>query len=222
MLRLSCSVAAICGVLVFAASASAVTLRFGGVSDNDADNTATGEEQLTIDLFSPTVGPVRGGEETVFIGFLIKNTGPGQSTINDIYFDDGTILGLAQILDDPENGVDFDQPVTPPNLPGGGELDPPFEATQAFSVGSEPGVSNGVDVGEELTLIFELLPGLTFEDTIQALIDGTLRIGLHVQNFPDGGSESFVNLPPQIIPLPASAGLAMLGLGAVATRRRRF
>lgn len=208
-------------VMVFAASASGVTLRFGGVSDNDADDTSTGEEQLTIDLFSPTVGPVRGSEGSVFVGFLIKNPGPGQSTITSVYFDDGTILGLAQIIDDPENGVDFDQPVTPPNLPGGEELDPAFEATQAFSVGNEPGVANGVDVGEELTLVFELLPGLTFEDTVQALLDGTLRIGLHVQNFPGGGSESFVNLPPEVVPLPASAGLAMLGLGAVATRRRR-
>jgi len=211
-----------CATLVFAASASAVTLRFGGVTNNDETNTKSSEEELTIDLFSPTTGPVRGTGE--FIGFLIRNPGPSQSTITDIYFDDGTILGLATIVDDPENGVDFDQDVEPPNLPGGGDLDPPFEATQAFSVGSvngQGGVANGIDVGEELTLIFELLPGLTFEDTIQALIDGTLRIGMRVQNYPNGGSESFVNLPPVVIPLPASAGLATLGLGAVAMRRRR-
>ncbi|MFG0276141.1 MAG: hypothetical protein ACF8QF_13900 [Phycisphaerales bacterium] len=211
---------AVAGALFASTAASAVTLRFGGVSKNNESNTSDGEQQLTIDVFSPTTGPVREGN---FIGFLIENPGPAQSTITQIYFDDGTILGLATILDDPENGVDFEQYPNPADRPGGNELDPPFEATQAFSVGNEPGRANGIDVGESLTLIFELLPGLDFEDTLQALVDGTLRIGMHVQGFADGGSESFVNLPPEfdVVPLPGPAGLAIVGLGAVAARRRR-
>lgn len=216
--------AALAAMLFICGSASAATLRFGGVPGSTGTNNDSGEQQLTVDIFSPSTDPVREGN---FIAFLFKNIGSAQSTITDIYFDDGTILGLATIVDDPDNGVDFGQPVEPPNLPGGQNLTPPFEATQAFSVGNEPGVANGIDNdpegdGESLTLIFELLPGLTFDDTLAALLDGTLRIGLHVQNFADGGSASFVNLPPGTpVPLPAPASLALVGLGMVAARRRR-
>jgi len=51
------------------------------------------------------------------------------------------------------------------------------------------------------------------------LADGTLRIGIHVQGFATGGSESFVNVP---LPEPATFGLLALGAVAlVAARARR-
>jgi hypothetical protein len=54
---------------------------------------------------------------------------------------------------------------------------------------------------------------------------GDLRIGIHVQSFGNGGSESFVNdpgLPPSIVPIPAAAwllGSGLIGLAGVARRK---
>ena len=60
-----------------------------------------------------------------------------------------------------------------------------------------------------------------YADVIAELTDGRLRIGLHVQGFGNGGSESFVNNP---VPVPAAVwlfGSGLIGLVGVARRKRR-
>ena len=53
---------------------------------------------------------------------------------------------------------------------------------------------NGVNPGEGMTIIFNLINEKTFVETINALKyptdDNDLRIGIHVQGFANGGSES--------------------------------
>jgi len=212
--------AAVAALSLCCAAASGATLSFGGVSKNNDDDTASGEQQLTVDVFSPTSGGETRGTPNL-VSFLFTNSGSVQSTITNIFFDDGTLLGISQINNG--EGVNFERGSKPGDLPGGEDLDPPFEATVDFNISSSTPqlIANGIDPGESLEIVFELINDKTFDDTIQALITGELRIGLHVRNFPDGGSESFVNLPPQIIPLPSAAGLAMAGLVALGARRRR-
>jgi hypothetical protein len=85
---------------------------------------------------------------------------------------------------------------------------------------------NGVNPGEFLTVIWSLLGGVTYSDVIAALNlggdqSGSLRIGIHVQGFANGGSESFVNATPTPVPVPAAGLLLMGALGALTVARRR-
>ncbi len=154
------------------------------------------------------------GGETVSFEFH-NNSGlsMGDVSVADIYFDDGTLLGISQVINSP--GVVFSQLASPPNLPDAALLDPDFVTTTGFSADSDPPASpNGINRDESLTIVFDLMAGGLLSDVINELNDGTLRIGLHVQSFPDGNSENMVNVPE-----PAS--LMLLGLGSLVLARRR-
>ncbi|NUN98546.1 MAG: PEP-CTERM sorting domain-containing protein, partial [Candidatus Omnitrophica bacterium] len=73
--------------------------------------------------------------------------------------------------------------------------------------------------GEWLGVGFNLLSGKTFADVLADIADGDLRIGIHVQGFRNGGSESFVN--NGVVPEPATVGLLAAGLLSLAAGRRR-
>jgi len=140
------------------------------------------------------------------------------SSITDVYFDDGTLLGIATITS--SAGVAFDDPATPGNLPSGNTASPPFMTTANFSADSDtPIMANGVNSASEwLGITFNLINGKTYADTLAALGDGSLRIGLHVQAIgTTGGSDSYVN----VVPVPGAVLLGFLGLGYAGMRLRR-
>ena len=129
-------------------------------------------------------------------------------------------MGLSQITNG--SGVSFSQYTSPPNLPGANNVSPPFQVTAGFLADSNPPTQpNGVNPGEWLKIYFNLQSGKNFANVISDLTNESLRIGIHVQGFTDGGSESFVNNP---VPIPAAAwlfGSGLLGLGALARRRKQ-
>jgi hypothetical protein len=152
-------------------------------SNNNPDDVATGMEQLFV-----RVKDIGNNQ----VEFYFTNTGPKASSITGVYFDDGELLGIADIINGP--GVKFSQGAAPPDLPGGQDCDPPFNVTAGFLADSDPPVEpNGVGPGEWLIIIFDLKPGKTYSDIIADLGTGALRIGIHVQGFDGGGSESFIN-----------------------------
>ncbi len=178
-------------------------------TNNDAGDVAIGMAQLFVEVIDSSPG---------FVDFKFTNVGPLASSIADIYFDDGSLLGISTIINGP--GTSFSQGASPGNLPGGNNCDPAFVTTAGFSADSDPPVQpNGVNPGEMVTIRFSLVGGQTFADVIDEISGGTLRIGIHVQGFSSGGSEGFVFCPD---PVPAPAAFGMLGiLGVAALRRRR-
>lgn len=176
---------------------------------------AIGEEQLFVEL-------IDSGSQ---VGFMFANTGLQASSITDVYFDDGTLLGIASISGMP-GLVEFSQYASPPDLPGGNNVSPPFVTTVGFSADSDPPAQPfGVNPGEFLSVTFDLQGGGTIDDVINELESGELRIGIHVQGFNSGGSESFINNgivdENGKIPAPGAFILGGIGIGYVNWLRRR-
>lgn len=168
--------------------------------------------------------------------FTFFNIGLDASSITDVYFDDGGLLGIAGLIDVDDNalgsfgdsGVDFSQGASPPKLPSRNNVTPSFVTTAGFLADSDPPTQpNGVNPGESLGILFNLAPTKTFADVIANLDNPPdLRIGIHVQGYASGGSETFVNntsggIPPEVIPEPGTLLLLGSGLAGLGFFRRR-
>ncbi|MCH8178792.1 MAG: hypothetical protein IIA02_03265 [Proteobacteria bacterium] len=206
-------------------AAHAAPYSFNCITGGNAQSCTDGQAHLDMEVTSAGAG---------LVDFTFHNLSALGSSITEIYFDDGTLLGIASVIDS-GNGVTFSQigSATPGNLPGGNKLSPAFVATQGFMVdtgsgSTTKGVENKLEGGalEFVTIRFNLINGKTFADTLAALNgplgDGNdLRVGLHVRSFSTGNSESFVNAAP--VPEPDSAWLVLAALGVTSllqTRRR--
>lgn len=175
-----------------AAEGDVVWLHFAPCSNNDPGDTSIGLAQMWVKLVD--VG-------TNQITFTFYNVGPGQSSITDVYFADGTLLGIAGITE--SAGVDFEQYASPGQLPAGSGCVPNAfpTVTVGFSADSEPPVQpNGVNNGnppttdpnaEWVEIKFNLQAGKNWDSVVAELQEGKLRIGIHVQGYADGQSETF-------------------------------
>ena len=192
-------------------SAVTISYSFDNVTANSTANIGTAGQYI-VDVSDQGVAANQ-------VKFTFRNTGPAASSITDIYFDDADpalLLGFASIANGA--GVSFSQGASPQNLPGGNTIS--FSAD--FGADSNaPTQPRGVNPGETLDIIFNLLSPNDFADVTAALNAGGtsgLRIGIHVQGFANGGSESFVSIPPNTPPtdLPDGGSTAILmGLGAL-------
>ena len=149
------------------------------------------------------------------VDFTFYNDSELYSSIARIYFDDGVLEEMVEIINGP--GTEFSPLAVPSNIPTASWLDPAFETTDGFSLISAPArPHNGVDgIGEWVTVTFSIAEGSTFEDVISQLNDGILRVGIHIIGLgPEDGSESAVTIPE-----PAT--VCLFGLGGLALLRKR-
>ena len=100
------------------------------------------------------------------------------------------------------------------NFPEGNAINFSTDAFGDRNGGSE----NGISIGENLVLTALLSPGADINSLMQA---GGLRVGLHVQGYRSGGSDSYVTTP-NAVPLPAAGwlfGSALLGFIGLSRRQ---
>ncbi|MEX2218911.1 MAG: hypothetical protein WD749_09145 [Phycisphaerales bacterium] len=156
------------------------------------------------------------------VSFRFTNGARGESSISDVYFQDGAFLGVSNLIQQGTLFVD-----SPGNLPGGGTMNPVFNATRAFAADLGASPAAGIESGRDfLEVRFTLINNSTFADVLAALGSGDLRVGMFVRPVGGGpGGESFVSMDGVVMPLPPAAwaglsGLAAVGLLAFVRRRQ--
>ena len=196
------------------------TYEFTNITNNNATDALIGEDQLSVVVHD---------EGTLLVRFCFDNAGPEASSITDVYWNDNAGLLTSIQSFGPNTGtVAFSEGASPGNVPGGSSILPVFSAD--FSADSNPPVPhNGVNPGEELCVLFNYTTTGPAQDAFTEIIDamntGQLRVGIHVQAYDSGGSESFITTGDNgvtIIPEPASVLLAMIGVSLVGGLKKRI
>jgi len=206
------SILAISLLTAFSTASHASTLNFNCITANDISGASCeiARDQMTVVITDATDGT---GDKALF---TFNNIGADlEAFISEIYFIDDTLLGIASINN--QAGVQFTSGANPANLPG-------YSASASFSVENKPGASNGIQAGESLGITFDLLDGVTFSDTKNALNTGALIIGIHAQGLGAGLDDSFGESLITTIPIPAAAwlfGSGLIGLMGFAKRKKK-
>ncbi|MES2500324.1 MAG: VPLPA-CTERM sorting domain-containing protein [Pseudomonadota bacterium] len=193
------------------ATASATTYNFTGINADQED--LTGQLSVSVEQTGTSVS----------FNFVNDGGMEVESFIRTIYFDFlGTNLFSTLNQTGSTGFVNFITSASSnSNLPEGENLDPDFttDASAVRATGKDL-AGSGIDLGESLLLTATLSSNI---DILNLLNTGGLRIGLHVQGIGvNDQSDSYVNTPPNAVPLPAAGwlfGSALIGLMGLSRRK---
>jgi len=151
-----------------------VFLGFTGVPGDGSLAASVGPGQLSAQLTS-------NGTNGACLTF--RNTGAKALTVTNIFLQAKPWLQNASI----KNGdvVTFQQDGVPGSFPTGGTGPSSFQTSMSFTSISNPtqgtGQVPGLDPGETFGLCFDFVSGMTFQDVLNAINSGQLRIGITAQ-----------------------------------------
>ena len=193
-------------VLLLASGAQAVQYGFDCITNNSAQSAAIGEAQLLVDV---TV--VDNTAQLVF-----ANRGPAACSITDVYFYDGVLYDTSIVEISSTGDVSFSEGAIPAHLPSYKPLTLGLTAEDLVDSAdsNKPTMPKGVNPGESLTINLGMLDGIDLDAILTALNRGTFVVGIHVQGFDNGKSESYIATPPGT-PVPEPCTLALVGLGGL-------
>lgn len=185
-------------VLLFSSlTARAELFSFYAITSNDPSGYAqsVGESQLYMDVTLLGMGQV---------SLVFTNAGTDAAVLSRIYFDYFPELNLSLVAINDGNGVEFQAgKINPGNLPAGRGLESIFISDLGVA-SQNPAPKKGLNPYDSLELTMAYDESIDF---LGALGNEDLRIGLHVQSFEGGYSESFVN----VIPEPGTLPLLFVG-----------
>lgn len=170
-----------------------IRLGFRYVSSNVPLNGVNVQPQYFVDVTDT-------GERQVM--FVFTNIEPCTSSISDIYFNGSTSMIISvNIITDKDTSesdsrgcieADFRKKYIPDTYHDSNT----FQFVKHIPVGTgSKSVLTGINYGETLSIVFDLQPGITLPDIINALKNETLDIGIKVQGDFPGNSRLLINEP---------------------------
>lgn len=164
---------------------SGESLSFTCVTFNNPTDAATGQAQLSV------TAAKTGNSVNDVVYLVFANTGTAPCSITRVYLEGAGVAALALVSQ--SAGVSFSAKIkSPKNLPGGNTVG--FEA-DVMAGATSPTQPNGVNPGESLVLAVRNVAGFSPASILAAIANSYIKIGIHVQGFAGGGSESFVGVP---------------------------